>query len=211
MASTEITVVDSKGKKSGTRQVAERLTSTEPKKALLHQTVRWQRSKRRAGTHSTRTRAEVTGGGTKPWKQKGTGRARAGSNTSPLWVGGGIAHGPKPRSYEFSMNKKERKLALAGAISARSAEGALFVVKSFGLSKPKTKDACAVLSAIGVPEGEKAVVVVPRADEVTWKSVRNIRTVRVVAPEGLNVYDILNARYLVLTEDALSAVEARVA
>ena len=157
MSSVELNVVDKAGKKVSSRQVDSGLVGKQVKTAVLHQTVRWQRSKKRAGTHSTLTRAQVSGGGVKPWKQKGTGRARAGSNTSPLWVGGGIAHGPKPRSYEFRMNKKERRAALCGAISTRQSESRLFIVDAMNFEQAKTKQAVELINRLlDFPQTEPA-------------------------------------------------------
>ncbi len=176
---------------------------------LIHQVVRWQRAKKRAGTHSTQTRAEMTGGGKKPWKQKGTGNARAGSNTSSIWVGGGIAHGPKPRDYEFRLNKKERVKALQTVVRARKQEGKLFVIKGFEFSGFKTKEAIAELKKLTVAPKEKTLVVIPEADLKVEKSFANIAGVKVVRLSGLNVYDVVNSKNVVMTEAALSQFEAK--
>lgn len=211
MSQLELDILDSSGKKVGSKGVSAKVFSSAVKKHLLHQTVRWQRAKKRAGTHSTQTRAEMTGGGKKPWKQKGTGNARAGSNTSSIWVGGGIAHGPKPRDYEFSLNKKERSLALAGAISARNNESKLFVVKDSALAQGKTKETAKVLTSLGIKNSAKALVVVPGEDKKSQLSLRNIAGVTVINPSGLNVYDIMANKYLVISETALPMVEKRFA
>ena len=208
MASEEIKVFDASGTQVGSHPAVAG-GGKKVAKHLLHQVVRWQRAKRRMGTHCTKTRAEVTGGGKKPWKQKGTGRARAGSNTSPLWVGGGIAHGPKPRDYEFRMNKKEKKRALQDAITSRSAEGRCMVVENFGLKQIKTKDALGVLTSLGIRPGQKTVVVVNTDDTMTATSLRNIKGVKVLNPIALNVYDVLASSFLVFTAPALEGVEAR--
>ena len=205
----QLPVVDAAGKEVGTREVSAAIFGVRPNLSLLHQVVRWQRAKKRAGTHAVQTRAEMTGGGAKPWKQKGTGRARAGSNTSPVWVGGGIAHGPKPRSYEFQLNSKERKAALCGALSARAVEGGVILLNDFALNAPKTKDADKILRAIGVKKGAKAVVVLDPADESSQKSLRNIEKVTVLKPAGLNVYDLINAHFVIFTTKGLDQVEAR--
>ena len=182
----------------------------EKKKAvsLLHQVVRWQRAKKRAGTHSTKTRATMSGGGKKPWKQKGTGNARAGSNTSPLWVGGGIAHGPKPRSYAFSMNKKQRRKALLLALETRRLEGKLFVVPGFELSGFKTKEALGILQNLNVPATEKTLVVINEPDLKVEKSFGNIKGLKVVRLAGLNVYDVVNAKNLVMLDTVVSSLTA---
>ena len=209
MSQTELTLLDAKGKEVGKKAVSADVFGAKAPKHLYHQVVRWQRAKRRAGTHSTQTRAEMSGGGKKPWKQKGTGNARAGSNTSPLWVGGGIAHGPKPRDYEFRLNKQERKKALAGALTERQTEGRLLLISDLGLTEVKTKVAVEALAKLGIPRGEKVLVIVPDTDETTMKSVRNIQGVKALSPGGLNVFDILHHKYLVIVENALSDVEAR--
>lgn len=205
----ELSVVDASGKSVGKKSVSSEFAAEKITISLLHQVVRWQRAKRRAGTHSVKTRAEVAGGGVKPWKQKGTGRARAGSNTSPLWVGGGVAHGPKPRSYEFRLNKKEKRAALSCAVSQRRLEGRLIVVDSFGLSGIKTKAAKAVLSAVGVKNGAKTLVVVPSDDMVLEKSLRNLANVKVIQAGGLNVYDVLHSEFLVFVGEAVTSVDER--
>lgn len=210
MSSVELNVVDKAGKKVSSRQVDSGLVGKQVKTAVLHQTVRWQRSKKRAGTHSTLTRAQVSGGGVKPWKQKGTGRARAGSNTSPLWVGGGIAHGPKPRSYEFRMNKKERRAALCGAISTRQSESRLFIVDAMNFEQAKTKQAVELIKGLGIEQGKSVLVVVEESNVNAVKSLRNIARVDVISPKGLNVYDVLNHQFLVFTGESFKAVEDRV-
>ena len=151
----------------------------------------------------------MSGGGAKPWKQKGTGRARAGSNTSPLWVGGGIAHGPKVRSYEFKLNKKVRRSAICGALSVRNAEDKVLFVNSFNLSTIKTKEAAKVLLNLGLQVGAKTLVVLSKDDSTTAKSLRNIERVKVTTVEALNVYDILNTEFVILAGDTASAVESR--
>ena len=205
---TEIKLFDSKGKEVGTKAVPTSIFGTSVPLSLLHQVVRWQRAKKRAGTHKTKTRAEVSGGGRKPWRQKGLGKARAGSNTSSIWVGGGIAHGPKPRSYEFQMNKKERKKALCGAISLRTTEGRCLALTEFGIKEPKTKPASELLQKIGALP-KKTVLVLGSDDQTSLLSTRNIEGVTPLESKGLNVYDVLNAEFLVFTEDGLQELQAR--
>lgn len=209
METTDLPLFDAQGKQVGSCSVSADSFGRKVGQHLMHQVVRWQRAKARAGTHSTKSRAETSGGGKKPWKQKGTGRARAGSNTSSIWVGGGIAHGPKPRDYEFRMNRQERRLALVGALSTRRAEGRLLVVKSFGLNAVKTKDAAKVLAAVGVELGRKVLVVLPDTAEKEGLSLRNLERVTLLTPAGLNVYDVLVNKYVVIAEEALQAIEAR--
>lgn len=204
----EAKVYNASGSEVGKKALRAEVFGAPLNKAVLHETVRWQRSKKRAGTHAVKTRAEASGGGAKPWKQKGTGRARAGSNTSPLWVGGGIAHGPKPRSYEFSVNRKQRRAALCSALSTRQGEGRVLVV-DFGLTEAKTKVAAKVLGSLGIKPAEKTLVVVNHGDAVLERSLRNLDQVRVVTPAGLNVYDVLNAKYVVMTEQSLEAAQQR--
>ena len=205
----QIKLVDSNGAETGGKAVSAEIFANPVKAGLLHQVVRWQRAGWRAGTHSVLTRATMSGGGTKPWRQKGTGRARAGSNTSPLWVGGGIAHGPKPRKSDFKLNRKEKKLALCGAISARNSEGRLIAIEDFGLAEIKTKQAQQVLNSIGVSKGKSALVVVPEGSDELQKSLRNIEGITVTQPIGVNVYDVLNTQYLVMVGTALDAVQSR--
>ncbi|MCB0323496.1 MAG: 50S ribosomal protein L4 [Bdellovibrionales bacterium] len=209
MATAELKLFDSNGKEVGTKEVSADIFSCEVLPHLLHQVVRWQRAKRRAGTHTVLTRAEASGGGRKPWRQKGLGRARAGSNTSPIWVGGGVAHGPKQRDYSFSINRKERRRALCSAISQRAKEGNCFAVTDFGLGEVKTKAAHQVLQRLGIGAKDRAVVVAAEEDEHVTLSLRNIAGVTAMPAEGLNVYDVLNAKYLLLTEKGLAKVEER--
>lgn len=210
-APIELSVVGATGKQVKTVAVSSGVFGAKVAKSLLHQAVRSHRAALRQGTHSVLTRAEMTGGGRKPWKQKGTGNARAGSNTSSIWVGGGVAHGPKPRKYDFKINKQERRLALCGAISERNKEGRLTVVESFDLSQPKTKLAWAALARLGVKKGEKALIVLRADDVTTGRSLRNIDGVKVIEPSGINVYDVMNARHLIITGDALGQIEQRLA
>lgn len=196
-------------KKAGSKTVSAAVFGVSKADHVLYQTVRWQGAKRRSGTHTVLTRAEVSGGGAKPWKQKGTGRARSGSNSSPLWVGGGIAHGPKQRSYEFSLNKKERRQALKSALSARLSEGKLIHVESLGLEAVSTKAAVAALNGLGLGPDFSALVVLPEGEETSTKSLRNIRGIKPVSALGLNVYDVLNNKYLVIVGDALQLIEER--
>ncbi|MDH3295558.1 MAG: 50S ribosomal protein L4, partial [Acidimicrobiia bacterium] len=154
-----------------------------------------------AGTHKTKTRNEVRGGGTKPWRQKGTGRARAGSIRSPIFVGGGVAHGPAPRSYAERTNKKMIKLALRSALSDRAADDKVVVVDAWSFDKPSTKQAKAALAALGI-EG-RALVVVGRDDDMAALSFRNLPDVHVIAADQLNAYDVLVSDYVVFTKDQI--------
>lgn len=209
-ATIDYPVLSADGKKSGTVALDATVFGVKAKKNLIHQVVRWQRAKKRAGTHSTLTRATMSGGGKKPWKQKGTGNARAGSNTSPLWVGGGIAHGPKPRSYEFRMNKKEKAIALAGALSDRCKNEKLYILESFGLNKFSTKAATTVLKNIGVGANENTMVVLATDDGFSIRSLRNIDRVEIFEPMGVNLFSLLKAKNLVVSKAVLTDLETRV-
>jgi large subunit ribosomal protein L4 len=200
---TTLSVKNAKGADAGTVEVADKLFGSVPNTALLHQVVTAQLAARRAGTQSTKTRSEVRGGGAKPWRQKGTGRARQGSIRSPQWRGGGIALGPKPRSYEQRTPKKMIKAALGSALSDRAADGKVVVVDDWGFEAPRTKDAIALLAALGV-EG-RALVVVQRDDEAAWKSFRNLPEVHVISVEELNAYDVLVADWVVFSRQSLPA------
>jgi large subunit ribosomal protein L4 len=201
-----ITVVTPSGGSAGSVEVDDAVFGVEPNVPLMHQVVTAQLATRRAGTHSTKTRAEVRGGGAKPWKQKGTGRARAGSSTVPNWRGGGVAMGPKPRDYSQRTPKKMKRQALAGALSDRMAEGKVIVVDGWGFDRPRTADAVAALKAIGA-EG-KILVVIDRADEAATKSFRNLPDVHVLCPGELNTYDVLVSDVVVFTTDTLPAAPA---
>ena len=172
---------------------------------ILHLVVRAQLAAKRAGTHSTKTRAMVSGGGVKPWRQKGTGRARQGSTRAPQWTHGGIVFAPKPRSYSYVLNKKVKRLAMKSALSAKAAAGEIIVIDSIKMDSIKTKDFRAFLTA--VKADGKSLVVTPAKDEVVVKSARNIPGVVTSMANLINVYDILNAKYLVLDKEALAVIE----
>lgn len=173
---------------------------------LLHTVVRWQLARRRAGTHSTKTRGEVSGGGKKPWRQKGTGRARAGSIRSPLWVGGAVVFGPKPRDYSYSLPRTARIAALRSAISAKVKENALLVVEKISLEQPKTRLLVQGLNKLGV---DSALIVLPARDEAVERASRNLPWAKALPVSGLNVYDVLHYKFLVTTPDGLRAIEER--
>lgn len=172
---------------------------------LLHQAVVLYLASKRAGTHATKTRGMVRGGGKKPWKQKGLGRARAGSRRSPVWVGGGITFGPQPRSYGFSMPKKQRRLALKCALTSKVQAGEFLVLDDLKFDAPKTKDCVKFLQAFDIEK--KALIVTNEPDENVEKSSRNIPKVKAVPATGINVYDILNADKLLITKDAITKIE----
>jgi large subunit ribosomal protein L4 len=192
------------GSSKGTVNLDPDVFGIEPNMAVLHQVVTAQLAAKRAGTASTKTRAEVRGGGAKPWRQKGLGRARHGSIRSPIWVGGGIAHGPKPRDYGQRTPKKMKRLALRSALSARASEGAVMVVDSFDWSEPKTRQAKALLEAMGADR--KTLVVLNRADTIPTKSFRNLADVYLVDPGHVTAYDVLNADRVVFTSNTVGSV-----
>jgi large subunit ribosomal protein L4 len=173
---------------------------------VLHEVVLYQLAKRRAGTAKTKGRSEVRGGGKKPWRQKGTGRARAGTSRSPIWRGGGTIHGPVPRSYAFQVPKKVRRLALKMALSQKLLDQEMTIVDSLGLERIKTKDFASILNRF---ELAKTLVVLPASDEIVEKSARNIPKVKVLRSEGLNVYDLMNYHHLLLTREAIQSIEER--
>ena len=196
-----LSVKNRSGADAGSVDIDERIFGIEPNVPVMHQVVTAQLAARRAGTQSTKTRAEVRGGGAKPWKQKGTGRARQGSIRAPHWRGGGVALGPKPRDYSQRTPKKMIRLALRSALSDRFADGKVVVVDDWGFATPKTKDAVAALGALGV-EG-KVLVVLDGDDTAAWKSFRNLPNVHVLEAGQLNVYDVLVADYVVFTKATL--------
>lgn len=204
----EIKLFDTSGKEVGTREVSTSIFGIRVRSGLIHEVIRWQRAKWRAGTHKVKTRAEVRGGGKKPWRQKGLGKARAGSSTSAVWVGGGVAHGPKPRSYEFSLNKKLKKKVLCGALSSRVSEGKCYALTEFGLTQPKTQAAVGTLSSIGL-YGKKTLLVIGENDTAGMKSTRNIDRVKPLSAQGVTTYDVVNSEYVLFTEAGLKEFESR--
>jgi len=177
---------------------------------LFYEVVKWQLAKRRRGTASTKTRAEVSGGGRKPWRQKGLGRARAGSIRSPLWRGGGVVFGPKPRDYSYPLPKKVRKAALRSALSLRYKEGKLILLDGLELPQIKTKLFVEAMEKLGL-KGEKVLIVTDGKDEILEKSARNVPWAKVLRCEGLNVYDVLNYHHLLILKSALPKIEERLA
>jgi large subunit ribosomal protein L4 len=191
-----------------------RSSGIEPNVAVMHQVVTAQLAAKRSGTHSTKTRSEVQGGGAKPWRQKGTGRARQGSIRSPQWRGGGIAHGPKPRDYSQRTPKKMVRLALRSALSDRAAEGNVVVVDDWAIDAPSTKSGVRLLEALGLREkGSRAprlLLVLFRTEDAVWKSLRNLgERVQILLPEELNTYDVLVNDVVVFSKASLDATIAR--
>ena len=193
-----VDVLSTSGKKSGSVELDETYFGIEPNVAVMSQVVTAQLAARRSGTQSTKTPSEARGGGAKPWAQKGTGRARAGSSRSPIWRGGGVALGPKPRKYDQKTPKKMVRLALRSALSDRAAEGKVLVVDAWGWDAPRTKDAKAALAALGT-EG-RVLVVLTDDDAVAARSFRNLPEVQVINSRELNAYDVLVNDYVVFTQ-----------
>jgi large subunit ribosomal protein L4 len=198
---TLVDVVNAKNETVDRCELPEAIFSAPVKPHLLHEVVRMQLAKRRQGTAETKGRSDVSGGGKKPWKQKGTGRARSGSSRSPLWRHGGTVFGPHPRSYEFGLPKAIRRQALLAALTSKAQAGAIRVLETLGLERPSTKAMAALLKGAGV--AGKALVVLPARDETLEKSARNLPAVRVLTVQGLNVYDVLKADTLVLTPEGV--------
>jgi large subunit ribosomal protein L4 len=186
------------GAESGSVQLDDAVFGIEPNVPVMHQVVTAQLAARRAGSHSTKTRAEVRGGGAKPWKQKGTGRARQGSIRSPQWIGGGVALGPKPRDYSQRTPKKMIRLALRSALSDRAADGKVIVIDEWQFAAPRTRDAKAALDALGV-EG-RALIVLASDDVNAAKSFRNLPEAQIIEARELNAYDVLVNDYVVFTK-----------
>jgi large subunit ribosomal protein L4 len=189
------------GDDKGQVELADDLFGIEPNIPVMHQVVVAQLAAKRAGTQSTKTRSEVRGGGAKPWKQKGTGRARAGTIRAPQWRGGGVALGPKPRKYDQKTPKKMKRLALASALSDRAAEDKVIVVSAWDFDAPSTKSAQSALTALGI--AGRALVVIDPTDTVAAKSFRNLTDVHVIIPGELNTYDVLVSDVVVFTEATL--------
>jgi large subunit ribosomal protein L4 len=199
---TAVSVIGAKGK---TVELPEEIFGAKVNVPLIHQVVVAQQAAARQGTHATKTRGDVRGGGKKPYRQKGTGRARQGSLRAPQYAGGGVVHGPQPRSYEQRTPKKMKAAALRGALSDRLSHGRVQVVSAFvDGDLPRTKDALAVLASAVAP-GAKVLVVVHRDDELTWKSLRNVASVHMLTEDQLNTYDVLASDHVVFTEQALTA------
>ena len=200
-----IKVVSMTGAEVGSVELNDAIFGIEPNMSVVHEVVKNHLANCRQGTQSALTRAEVSGGGRKPWRQKGTGRARQGSTRAPQWTHGGIVFAPKPRSYSYVLNKKVKRLALKSVLSAKAAQGEIVVVDKIALDAIKTKDFRTFLGAVKA-EG-KALVVTPAKDEIIVKSARNIPGVETAMANLINVYDILKAKYLVIDKEALAVIE----
>ncbi len=202
----KLQIVDQNNKKVGDIELAPEVFEVEIQPEILNLVVRSQRAAKRQGTHATKNRAVITGGGRKPWRQKGTGRARAGSSRSPLWRGGATVFGPQPRDYTFKVNKKVRKLALQMALSSRVSEDKLTVVSGIELAEIKTKAFAEIAEKLGLG---KTLIVAKDADEKLVKSVRNLPHIKVIEADKLNVYDVLLYPELVMLESAAQDVQER--
>ncbi|MGN0549519.1 MAG: 50S ribosomal protein L4 [Acutalibacteraceae bacterium] len=200
-----VSVFDMNGKKVSDLALAESVFGIEPNTYAMHLCVVNYLANQRQGTQSTRTRSEVSGGGKKPWKQKGTGRARQGSTRAPQWTHGGIAHGPKPREYGFSINKKVRRLAMKSAFSSKVAAEELVVLDELKLDAIKTQEVAKVLAALET--GKKVLLVLPENNDVLYRSARNIAGVKVSTVNTLNVYDILNCDTMLVLKDSVAKIE----
>ncbi|MEW9031120.1 MAG: 50S ribosomal protein L4 [Planifilum fimeticola] len=201
----KVAVYDMNGSQVDEIELSDAVFGIEPHAAVLHDAVVMQLASMRRGTHAVKNRAAVRGGGRKPWRQKGTGRARHGSIRSPLWVGGGVVFGPKPRSYAYKLPKKVRRLAMKSALSSKVRDEELIVLDDLKMEQPKTREMVKVLG--NLKADRKALVVSSTYDENVALSARNIPGVKFIQAEGLNVYDILNHDKLILTRDAVARVE----
>lgn len=200
-----VAIYNQTGNKVGTMELSENIFGQEVNVAAMHSYVKAYLANQRQGTQSAKTRAEVSGGGKKPWRQKGSGRARQGSTRSPQWYHGGIAHGPKPREYGFSINKKVKRLAMKSALSSKVADDEILVLDTFAQEEIKTAAIAKVLAALQT--GKKTLIVLPEKDDVIYKSARNIAGVKVALVNTLNVYDILNCDKMLVLQDAVAKIE----
>jgi large subunit ribosomal protein L4 len=201
-----VNIVNTKNESVGEVELNDAVFNREVKEYILHEVVRMQRAAKRAGTACTKTRVDVRGGGRKPWRQKGTGRARAGTRSSPLWRGGGVAFGPKPRDYSFKVNRKVRQQAVAMALSARFQEGNLVVLDDFSMEQIKTKEFVKIMNVLDVDNG---IIVTDNALETLSKSSRNVNGFKVITSEGLNVYDLLLHKKVILMQPVIESLEKR--
>lgn len=201
----KVDVINIKGEKIEELTLNDEIFGIEPNEAAVHQVVVAQLANKRQGTQSAKTRSEVSGGGRKPWRQKGTGRARAGSIRSPLWKGGGVIFAPKPRDYSKKVNKKMNRLAMKSVLSSKVAENEMLVLDALNLEAPKTKEMSTILAAIKA--GKKPIIVLDGVNETIYKSARNIPGVKTATVDTLNVYDLLNSDCLVATKDSVEKIE----
>lgn len=201
----KVALYDMNGTQIGEVDLNDEVFGIEPNEAVLYDFVKMQLANKRAGTSSTKTRSEVRGGGRKPWRQKGTGRARVGSTRNPVWVKGGIAFGPKPRDYSYKLPRKVRRLAMKSALSSKVLENNLILVSELAFDEPRTKEMVQVLASLNA--AGKTLVVLADSDENVTKSARNIPGIKLLQADFINVYDLLNYETLLITRDAVSRVE----
>jgi large subunit ribosomal protein L4 len=201
-------LLNSDGKEVGSVELNPEVFNTKVLHGIVHQAVRWQLARRRSGTHSALNRANKTGGGKKPFKQKGTGRARAGSSNSPVWVGGAVAHGPQPRSYDFRFPKRARRQALTSVLTSKRNSDRLVIVDELVVQDGKTKNLLSCLNKIGV-QNVSAAIIVHGKDQNIERSSGNLKKVKTLPVEGANVYDLLKHQYVVLTKASLEALQDR--
>ncbi|MEK6635492.1 MAG: 50S ribosomal protein L4 [Planctomycetota bacterium] len=201
----EIQVYNKQGEKVDKMPLDEELFGKRIRNRLMRDAVIMYEANKRQGTASTKTKAEVAGGGRKPWAQKHTGRARAGSIRSPLWKGGGVSHGPKPRDYSFSIPKKARKMALFSALASKVRDNEMVVVEDLNFDAPKTRQIVEILKTLGI-NGDRCLIVIPKADEIVWKSARNIPYIRVMPSAELNAYEVLRSKKILITKEAFSNI-----
>ena len=202
----EVKIKDIAGKDAGSATLVDSVYGIEPNMHVMHRTVKAQRNSLRQGTANTRTRSMVSGGGKKPWRQKGTGRARQGTIRAPQWRGGGTVFGPHTRSYDEKVNNKEVKLAMRSALSAKLADDSLMVVKPFEFEKPSTKQAVEAFKALGL-DGQRVTVIITNEDVNTFLSMRNLKNVYVLPVNDINTYDLIDNKTLVIQEDCLPYIE----
>ena len=201
----KLSVLNLKGEKVSDITLKEEIFGITPNDAVLYDAITLARNSERQGTHDTKTRSEVSGGGRKPWRQKGTGRARQGSTRAPHWIKGGVVFGPHPRSYDKKMNRIERRLALKSALSYKVLEDAMIVVENFNLESSKTKEATQVLNNLKATN--KTIIVVDELSENTVLATRNLQNIILLTSDEINVYDIINADNMIITTDAVKKIE----
>ncbi|AOM84558.1 50S ribosomal protein L4 [Salisediminibacterium beveridgei] len=201
----KVSLYNQAGSQAGDIELNDAVFGIEPNDSVLYEAVIMQRASMRQGTHAVKGRSDVRGGGAKPWRQKGTGRARHGTNRSPIWVGGGVVFGPTPRSYAYKMPKKQRRLALRSALSSKVQEDAIRVLEGLSFDAPKTKEMKKVLEALSAEK--KVLVVTASYEDNVALSARNLPNVKFVTAEGVNVLDLVNAENLIMTQDAVKQVE----
>lgn len=201
----KVSLYNQAGSQAGDIELNDAVFGIEPNESVLYEAVIMQRASMRQGTHAVKGRSDVRGGGRKPWRQKGTGRARHGTNRSPIWVGGGVVFGPTPRSYAYNMPKKQRRLALKSALSSKVQEDAIRVLEGLSFDAPKTKEMKKVLEALSADK--KVLVVTASYEDNVALSARNLPNVKFVTAEGVNVFDLVNCENLIITQDAVKQVE----